>query len=211
MIMVASCGIMNPPSQLQRKYDDGAWESEGAELLSRVARHKDEAAFSRLYDLSAPLLYGLACRMVGPGADAEDVLQEVMLQAWNRATAFDPGKGTARVWLVVLTRSRCLDKLRRRGTRRGHEVAGLDGVAEPADDEPSAFETLEQIEARTTVRKALAALPDEQRRTLEIAYFEGLSQSEIAARTGEPLGTVKTRMRLGMMKLMELLKSFQQS
>ena len=198
MIMVASCGIMNPPSQLQRKYDDGAWESEGAELLSRVARHKDEAAFSRLYDLSAPLLYGLACRMVGPGADAEDVLQEVMLQAWNRAAAFDPGKGTARVWLVVLTRSRCLDKLRRRGARRGHEVAGLDGVAEPA-------------EARTTVRKALAALPDEQRRTLEIAYFEGLSQSEIAARTGEPLGTVKTRMRLGMMKLMELLKSFQQS
>ena len=209
--MVASCGIMNPPKQLQRQYDDGAWEGEGAELLSRVARHKDEAAFSRLYDLSAPLLYGLACRMLGPGSDAEDVLQEVMLQAWNRAAAFDPGKGNARVWLVVMTRNRCLDKLRRRGTRRDHEVAGLDAVAEPADGESSAFETMETAEARTVVRKALAALPDEQRRTLEIAYFEGLSQSEIAARTGEPLGTVKTRMRLGMMKLMELLKSFQQS
>ena len=84
-------------------------------------------------------------------------------------------------------------------------------MAEPADNEASAFETLEQAEARRTVRKALAALPDEQRKTLEFAYFEGLSQSEIATRTGEPLGTVKTRMRLGMMKLMELLKSFQQS
>lgn len=202
---------MNPPSELQRKYDDGSWEREGAELLSRVARQRDEAAFSRLYDLSAPLLYGLACRMVGPGVDAEDVLQEVMLQAWNRAAAFDPGKGTARVWLVVLTRSRCLDKLRRKGTRRDHEVAGLDDVAEPIDDEPSASETMETAEVRTVVRTALAALPDEQRRTLEIAYFEGLSQSEIAARTGEPLGTVKTRMRLGMLKLMELLKSFQRS
>lgn len=209
--MVASCAIMNPPSGLQRKNDDGDWESEGAELLSRVARQRDATAFSRLYDLSAPLLYGLACRMVGPGADAEDVLQEVMLQAWNRAAAFDPGKGTARVWLVVLTRSRCLDKLRRRGTRRSHETSGLDAVVEPADGEPSASQTLEQAEARAVVRKALAALPAEQRRTLEIAYFEGLSQSEIAERTGEPLGTVKTRMRLGMMKLMELLKSFQMS
>jgi RNA polymerase sigma-70 factor (ECF subfamily) len=203
--------MMNPPIKLQRKYDDGAWESEGAELLSRIAGQRDEAAFSRLYDLSAPLLYGLACRMLGPGADAEDVLQEVMLQAWNRAAAFDPGKGTARVWLVVLARSRCLDKLRRRGTRRGHEVAGLDGVSEPADGEATASETLEQAEVRTAVRKALAALPEEQRRTLETAYFEGLSQSEIAARTGEPLGTVKTRMRLGMLKLMELLQSFQRS
>lgn len=209
--MVASCGIMNPPNQPQRNDGDGDWESEGTELLSCVARHKDEGAFSRLYDLSAPLLYGLACRMLGPGVDAEDVLQEVMLQAWNRAASFDPGKGTARVWLVVLTRSRCLDKLRRRGARRDHEAAGLDGLAEPSDGEASALETMEQAEARTVVRKALAALPDEQRRTLEIAYFEGLSQSEIAARTGEPLGTVKTRMRLGMMKLMELLKSFQQS
>ncbi len=207
--MVGSCGIMNPPTELQHTYDDGAWEGEGAELLSLIARQRDEAAFSRLYDLSAPLLYGLACRMVGPGADAEDVLQEVMLQAWNRAAAFDPGKGTARVWLVVMTRSRCLDKLRRRGTRRDREVAGLDGVAEPSDGESSALETMETAETRTVVRKALAALPDEQRRTLEIAYFEGLSQSEIAARTGEPLGTVKTRMRLGMLKLMELLKSFQ--
>ncbi len=202
---------MSPPKEPQRQYDDGSWESEGAELLSRVARHKDEAAFSRLYDLSVPLLFGLACRMVGPGVDAEDVLQEVMLQVWNRAAAFDPDKGSARVWLVVLTRSRCLDKLRRRGTRRSHEVAGLDGVAEPQDDEPSASQTLEQAEARAMVRKALAALPDEQRRTLEIAYFEGLTQSEIAERTGEALGTVKTRMRLGMMKLMESLKSFQQS
>lgn len=202
---------MNPPSEPQRTHDDGAWETEGAELLSRVARLRDESAFARLYDLCAPLLYGLACRMVGPGADAEDVLQEVMLQAWNRAAAFDPGKGSARVWLVVMTRSRCLDKLRRRGARRGHEVAGLDALAEPADGEESASETMEQAEARTMVRKALAALPAEQRRTLEIAYFEGLSQSEIAERTGEPLGTVKTRMRLGMMKLMDLLKTFQQS
>lgn len=168
----------------------------------------DERAFSRIYDLHSPLMFGVACRMLGQ-AEAEDCLQEVFLQVWKKAADFDPMRGSARAWLVLLTRSRCLDRLRRIGVRRrteGPDHGGDGGAPEPADDRPMASEEFERAEEGAAVRAAIQSLPEPQRKALELAYFEGLSQTQIAAALGEPLGTVKTRMRLAMLKLIEIFK-----
>lgn len=163
---------------------------------------------SDVYDLHAPLLYSLACRMLGDETEAADALQEVLLQAWRKSSSYDPAKGSLRTWLVVLTRSRCLDRLRRRAVRRGRETS-LPDDAEPADDRPLAPQELEDAERRLAVRAALAQLPEPQRKAVEAAFYDGMTQMEIATATGEPLGTVKTRVRLGMRKLAELLKAHQ--
>ena len=183
--------------------------SDDSDALLRRLAQGDEQAFSRLYDLNSPLMFAVACRMLG-SSEAEDALQETFLQVWNKAADFDPMRGSARAWLVLLTRSRCLDRLRRIGTRRkteGPAHADEDGVAqEPADDRPMASEEFERAEENAAVRAAIQSLPEPQRRALELAYFEGMSQTQIAAATGEPLGTVKTRMRLAMLKLIEIFK-----
>ncbi len=180
---------------------------EEADCLSRVARARDESAFSRLYDLQSPLLFSLACRMLGSEEDAQEVVQEVMLKMWREAGRYDPARGSVRAWSVTMTRSRCLDRLRSRAVLRRHESQPAADSPEPADDAPMAVEDMLRAETQAVVRRALSALPDEQRRALEASFFDGLSQSQIAAETGEPLGTVKTRVRLGMRKLAELLKA----
>jgi RNA polymerase sigma-70 factor (ECF subfamily) len=146
--------------------------------------------------------------MLGRKDAAEEVLQEAMLQFWNKAADYDARKGSLRAWLVVLTRSRCLDRMRRRSVVNRSEVQMSENVPEPVDDALMAPEEMEQAEARAAVQNALGALPAPQREALEAAFFEGMTQTEISARTGEPLGTVKTRMRLGMIKLMDLLKPY---
>jgi RNA polymerase sigma-70 factor (ECF subfamily) len=196
---------MNPEGGTGRNTDEEPAADQAAGLIRRIAEERHEESFSRLYDLHAPLLFGLACRILGQGTDAQDVLQEVFLQVWRKAVDFDASKGSARTWLIVLTRSRCLDRLRRKARRQGHELPLREGGAEPS--EPAVASTaLELSETGLAVRQALAELPEPQRKAIEASYFDGLSQSEIAQKTGEPLGTVKTRMRLGMLKLMELLK-----
>jgi RNA polymerase sigma-70 factor (ECF subfamily) len=135
-------------------------------------------------------------------AEAEDVLQEVFLQVWRRASDFDEARGRAFTWLVTIARSRALDRLRAAASR----MRLAEGVAQtPRDDTGDAALDALKSETGAVVRQALAELPDEQRRTLFLAYFEGLTQVEIAARLGDPLGTVKTRMRSGLIKLRELL------
>jgi RNA polymerase sigma-70 factor (ECF subfamily) len=172
-----------------------------SDLLHAVARN-DEAALAAVYDRYRLILFGLILRILHDRAEAEDVLQEVFLQVWRRAGDFDETRGRPFTWLVTIARSRALDRLRSAGSR----ARLADGAAQaPRDDTGDAELDALKSETGAVVRQALAQLPDEQRRTLFLAYFEGLTQVEISARLGDPLGTVKTRMRSGVIKLRELL------
>ena len=164
----------------------------------------DETALAAVYDRYRLILFGLVLRILHDRAEAEDVLQEVFLQVWRRASDFDESRGRAFTWLVTIARSRALDRLRAASSRAR---LATEAAQSPRDEVGDAAEEATRSEQATTVRKALAELPDEQRRALLLAYFEGLTQTEIAARLGDPLGTVKTRMRSGMMKLREILRS----
>ena len=170
------------------------------ELLRAVARG-DERALAQVYDRYRLILFGLIVRILHSREEAEDVLQEVFLQVWRRAKDFDEARGRAFTWLVTLARSRALDRLRSLGAR-----ARLAEAAPPIEYIGDAAADVFQSEQAEVIRRALAQIPVDQRQALFLGYFEGLTQSEIAARLGAPLGTVKTRMRTGMTKLRELLQ-----
>lgn len=183
------------PAQL-RAADDLA-------LVRRMAA-REEAAMAELYDRYAALMLAVVRRILGPAGDAEEVLQESFLQAWIQADRFDPGRSSVTTWLVLIARSRALDRLR---SRRSRERTAENAGAEAPPHESSAAEShVLHAERRQRVRDALVELPPEQRQVLELAFYEGLSQSEIATRTGAPLGTVKTRALLGMKKLRQALR-----
>jgi RNA polymerase sigma-70 factor (ECF subfamily) len=171
------------------------------ELLRAIAA-KDEAALAQLYDRYRVILFGLLMRILNNREEAEDVLQETFLQVWRKAADFDETRGRPFTWLVTLGRSRGIDRLRTLAAReRVAEAGARDAFEEISDAASDAFRS----EQRGLVSNALAQLPDEQQRPLMLAYFDGLTQSEISTRLGAPLGTVKTRMRTGLMKLRELL------
>jgi RNA polymerase sigma-70 factor, ECF subfamily len=172
-----------------------------ADLLRRIARG-DEESLAELYDRYRTILFGLLFRILGNRAEAEDVLQDVFVQIWRRAADFDENRGKAFTWLVTLARSRAIDRLRSLGSRS--RVAD-EAAKETSDVIVDAIEDAINNERSEVVRAALKELPEEQRAALLMAYFDGFSQSEIAERTNTPLGTVKTRMRTGMMKLREIL------
>ncbi len=171
------------------------------EILRAVAGG-DEQALGQLYDRYRLILFGLILRILRSQPEAEDVLQEVFLQVWRRASSFDEARGRPFTWLVTLARSRAIDRLRSLGSR---ERAGEEAAREVTDSISDAARDAVKSEQAETVRRALSELPEEQRRTLVLAYFEGLTQTEIAERLRTPLGTIKTRMRSGMIKLRELL------
>jgi RNA polymerase sigma-70 factor (ECF subfamily) len=171
------------------------------ELLKAVAA-RDEAALAQLYDRYRVILFGLLMRILNNREEAEDVLQETFLQVWRRAADFDENRGRPFTWLVTLARSRGIDRLRTLAARERVAVAGARDEAEVVSDAASDAFRSEQCQL---VTNALNQLPDEQKQLLMLAYFDGLTQSEIAAQLKAPLGTVKTRMRTGMMKLRELL------
>ena len=173
-----------------------------AELVHAIARG-DERALASLYDHYSPILFGLLLRILKDRPEAEDVLQEVFLQIWQRASSFDAERGRPFTWLVTLARSRAIDRLR---STRSRERAALASAAEAPEPVADASDDAVRSEQGEAVRGALASIPEEQRRALLLAYFEGLSQTEIAARLDQPLGTVKTRMRSGMLKMRELLR-----
>ncbi len=171
------------------------------ELLHAIARG-DESALAALYDRYNSILLGLLLRILHSRVEAEDVLQEVFLQIWQRAANFDEARGRGFTWMVTLARSRAIDRLRSLQSRQRADDTALRDAPESVGD---ASDDALHAEHRDIVRGALAEIPEEQRRALLLAYFEGLTQSEIAARLNQPLGTVKTRMRSGMGKLRDLL------
>ncbi len=172
-------------------------------LLQAIARG-DEASLARLYDQYRVILFGLLVRILNSREEAEDVLQEVFLQVWRRAGDYDEQRGKPFTWLVTLTRSRAIDRLRVLSARQ--RLATSVAQDRPAEASDALKETV-RSEQKDIVRQALAELPEEQRRTLLLAYFEGLTQTEIAAKLNAPLGTVKTRMRSAMTKLRETLRT----
>jgi RNA polymerase sigma-70 factor, ECF subfamily len=182
------------------------------QCLLRAARHRDASAFGAFYDRHAPFVFGLCMKMLSRREEAEDALQDVFLQAWRDASRFNPSIGSPGAWLTVIARSRCLDRLRRRSVRDARETA-LDVETEDgawelpiASGEKPVLDALATEESRTAARRALDGLPPDQRAALEESFYGGLSQSEIAAKLGAPLGTIKTRMRLGLQKLAEALR-----
>ena len=179
-------------------------------LLARIAEG-DEAALDDLYGQSCGLVFAVTLRVLRDVSSAEDVTLEVYLQVWRKALAFDAGRGTASAWLFMLARSRAIDRLRSPAQRARDRQRPLEELAPLRDTAPDPEEAADLRARRDLVRLALAALSKEQREVIELAYFEGLSQSEIAAKSGAPLGTVKTRMRLGLLKLRDLMESLSES
>lgn len=188
-------GVAPPAGDLAEWSDDSL-------MAAVVAR--DRAAFGVLYDRYAPLVYTTSLRVVGEPAVAEDIVQDIFVRLWQRPESFVPARGRFVTWLLSITRNRAVDEVRSRNRRRKREVVEPDGAPfAPLDlvrsDDPVSVAELR--DAQRAVRNALAQLPPEQRRVLELAFFGGYTHQEIAARLREPLGTVKTRIRLGMQKL----------
>jgi RNA polymerase sigma-70 factor, ECF subfamily len=181
------------------------------DLVARAASG-DERAIASLYERYGGVLYAVAYRIVGQRADAEEAVIEAFAQVWREAPRFEPARGSVAGWLTMIARSRALDMVRARARRdriTASAAADRPGASPGMSSwRPDAGGALDDSERRAQVRQALDTLSPPQRQAIELAYFEGLSQSEIAERLQEPLGTVKTRVRLGMQKLRECLRSF---
>jgi len=176
-------------------------------LLARIVKG-DQQAFSQLYDHTSTLLYTLALRILGSREEADELLQDVYLEVWRKVSRYDAGRGTPVAWLITLTRSRAIDRLRARAARGQQAMTSLDqnAATQVRDSGPSPFETQADQELRLAIGTAITSLPSAQQQAIELAYYEGLSHMEIAARLNQPLGTVKTRIKLGMSKLRETLR-----
>jgi RNA polymerase sigma-70 factor, ECF subfamily len=188
-------------SATPRALDYGRLEDEA---LIRLLTQQDVRALDALYARYSRPVFSLALKILGDREVVEEVVQEVFLRLWTRAASFDPQRGKLLSWLLTITHHRAVDELRRR--RSQPEMDGLQeqlaSAEEPASD-PS--ETYAHVENREAIQRALAQLPENQRKPIEMAYYGGLTQVEIAQALHEPLGTIKTRMRLGMQKLRVLL------
>jgi RNA polymerase sigma-70 factor (ECF subfamily) len=173
-----------------------------AQLILLIGQ-ADRAAFELFYERYAPLVFSFAMRLVQERSDAEDLLQEVFLQVWREAGNYSPERGTPEAWIITITRSRAIDRLRsiRRRDKSFVPMAGAGGEEYDGSVESGATAS----DSKIMVNSALSQLSGNQRQVLELAYFDGLTQSEIADRLKEPLGTVKTRMRAALGRLRELL------
>lgn len=175
------------------------------DLIARVAR-RERAAFEALYARYANILYATALKFLKEDADAQDVVQDVFIQIWDKAKLYDPAKGKPLTWALTMTRNRSIDRIRaiQRRTRLRDDFKAETFV----DESAGLREALTEVDASEKgqiLRSAVGKLAAQQREVVELAYFQGLTQSEIAERLGEPLGTVKARARRGLMKLKELL------
>lgn len=157
----------------------------------------EESALAALYDESAPLIYGLALRMLRNAADAEEATADVFSHVWRCAHTWDSGRGAVATWLIMLCRSRCIDRIRSRRTRR---------QTEQAIESPSIIDSRVEWQDRETISAALRQLDPEDRRLIELAFFDGLTHTELAKRLSLPLGTVKTRIRSAVQQMRNLLK-----
>jgi RNA polymerase sigma-70 factor, ECF subfamily len=185
--------------------DERSW----CALVAQIAKGNQDA-LTELYDSTNRMVYGLALRILGNSSSAEEVLLDVYVQVWRTATSFDPSRGKVTSWLVSMARSRAIDALRSRQARGANLARSLDDMSDLPDlrGGPEGHSILRS--RAQVVQKSLAELPEDQRNAIELAYFSGLTHGEIAARTGLPLGTVKTRIRSGMLRLRELLAPYQE-
>jgi RNA polymerase sigma-70 factor (ECF subfamily) len=191
--------MFEPPSN-PKPSDNRTWNSETANrsvddaaTLTRIGQ-RDENAMEEIFRRYSGPVYSVALRVLHDTGQAEDVLQEVFLQLWRNPTAFDQDRGSLGAWLMVIARNRAIDLVRRRKPSDSVDDVVLASSINVADE-------AERNVMMEKVHRALAELPSEQRKSLELAYFEGLSHTEIASRTGDPLGTVKTRIRQALITL----------
>lgn len=191
---------MSPLDSREIKTRDDDW----AALISRVA-DGDQSALTDLYDSTSRLVFGLILRVVGDRATAEEVVLDVYTQVWRQASTYDSKRGAPLAWIMTIARTRAIDRLRssRHDTQNKEP---LDSIGETRSAGASPEENTVLSERRNLVRSALNLLSAEQREVIELAYYSGLSHSEIALKLNQPLGTVKTRTRLGMMKLRDTLR-----
>jgi RNA polymerase sigma-70 factor (ECF subfamily) len=180
-----------------------SYEREWGRLIAQTARG-DQVALATLYDRTSPHVYGLALKILGDREAAEEVTLDVYTQVWRQAHTYNESRGTPGAWLMMLTRTRAIDRFRAGYAERG-KLDTLDAATLFISDGPDPEQETSEQERRRLVRQALSNLSVEQREAISLAYFWGLSQSEIAAKLQLPLGTVKTRVRLGMLKMREYL------
>lgn len=174
-------------------------------LLQRIAR-EDQSALGILYDQYGRLIYSIACQILSDEVLAEEVTQDVFIQVWKKADTYNAAQGKVLTWLASIARHRAIDMLRRRSIRpEGRSIAWEDCCEDHIDDSLAVEPGLMDSETRQQLRLALASLPADQREALSLAYFNGLTQQEISAHLHEPLGTVKTRIRLALIKLRTVL------
>mgnify|MGYP001548144263 CR=1 FL=1 len=184
------------------EHDDRAIE---LDLLARVAK-RERAAFEQLYDRYSNILYATAMKFLKEDADAQDVVQDVFIQIWDKAKLYDPAKGKPLTWALTLTRNRSIDRIRaiQRRTRLRDDFE-KETVVDESEGVREALSGVDASEKSQILRDAVGRLSPEQRNVIELAFFSGFTQSEIADRLGEPLGTIKARARRGLMKLKEIL------
>jgi RNA polymerase sigma-70 factor (ECF subfamily) len=175
----------------------------GGELIRAMAGG-DRDSFARFYDRYAPLVFPFVLRIVRDRADAADVLQDVFWEAWRAAAAYDPARGTPEAWIITRARTRAIDRVRAVRRRGETFVAPVDEATAGAPTPPGG-DAAARAEDRQLVATALAQLPEAQREVIELAYYSGLTQTEIAERLRQPLGTVKTRIRLALARLREVV------
>ena len=190
----------SPQDSRQLSTRDQDWAS----LIKRVA-DGDQSALTLLYDSTSRLVFGLVLRVVTDRATAEEVLLDVYTQVWRQASSYDSKRGAPLAWMMTIARTRGIDRLRS-GKHEHQYKESLDAIGEVTATTASPEADTVSSERRQLVRTALDSLSVEQREVIELAYYSGLSHSEIALQLGQPLGTVKTRTRLGMMKLRDMLR-----
>lgn len=185
---------------LSKAEQDAAWRG----YVGRMAAG-DQSGLAALYDESSRLVYSMVLRIVRRTEDAEEVTLDVFTQVWKTAASYDASRGSVAAWLVMLARSRAIDRIRARASRDENELP-LPDVFDPPTTRPTPERETQEAQRRRRVVAALSTLSADQRELLQLAFFAGLTHSELAARLNQPLGTVKTRIRTGMMKLREQLE-----
>jgi RNA polymerase sigma-70 factor, ECF subfamily len=201
---------MNPPDAERPYSQQIRANAEDVALIRRVCE-ADEAALGALYDRWNRSVFSLVLQVLKDPDEAEDIVEETFWQAWKKAPSYDSSRGAVSTWLLTIARRKALDRLRARTRQREESLDAVEGFVSLASSTPDPSQLAEGAERRADLITALDDLPDDQRRVLELGYFSGLSQSEIAEKIGEPLGTVKTRMRLAMQKLREPLAMHRES
>jgi RNA polymerase sigma-70 factor, ECF subfamily len=182
----------------------GVQRAEGTDaLLARRLAAGDDHALAEIYDSLASAVYGTALGVLGDGAAAQDVVQDVFVELWSRPGRYDPAAGTLRTYLIVLARHRAVDIVRSERRRAARQERHF--RLTPGRRLPSACDEVTAVEASDTVRDAVRLLPRDQRRVVELAYFEGLTYREVAVAVGIPEGTAKSRLRLALVKLKAML------